>query len=49
MLGLVSTWMGDRLGTPDAVGISFFNIDIRNKKALYATVCHLPSATAIPR
>ena len=23
MLGLVSTWMGDRLGTPDAVGIFF--------------------------
>ena len=30
MLGLVSTWMGDRLGTPDAVGIPFFTpiIDI---------------------
>ena len=23
-MGLVSTWMGDRLGTPDAVGVLFF-------------------------
>ena len=31
MLGPVSTWMGDRLGTPDAVGILllFFSCAIR--------------------